>query len=94
MRHLITIFVTFDRSFTRRALIEFKANDADEKSHLKDILKLNNPQEGSENVLRYFIEVIENSNDQTTESLISKFDNADSVIVKVYSFKKGTYINL
>lgn len=86
--------VIFDRSFTRRALIEFKANNADEKSHLKDIVKLNNPQEGSEDVLRYFIEVIENSNKRTTESLIGKFDNADSVIVKVYSLKKEEYVNL
>lgn len=84
--------VIFDRSFTRRVLIEFKANNADEKSHLKDILKLNNPQEGSESVLRCFIEVVENSNNRTIESLISKFDKADSVIVKVYSLKKEAYI--
>lgn len=86
--------VIFDRCFTRRALIEFKANNADEKSHLKDIVKLNNPQEGPENVLRYFIEVLENSNTRTTESLISKFDNAASVIVKVYSLKKQAYVKL
>lgn len=86
--------VIFDRSFTRRVLIEFKANNADEKSHRKDIVKLINPQEGSEDVLRCFIEVVENSNNRTIESLISKFDKADSVIVKVYSLKKEAYINI
>lgn len=84
--------VIFDRSITRRALIEFKANNADEKSHLKDIVKLNNPQEGSDDVLRYFIEIVENSNDRTTDSLISKFNNADSAFVKVYSLKKDAYV--
>lgn len=86
--------VIFDKHFTRRALIEFKANNADEKSHRKDIVKLINPQEGSESVLRCFIEVVENSNNRTIESLISKFDNADSVIVKVYSLKKEAYISI
>lgn len=87
--------VIFDKYFTRLALIEFKANNADEKSHRKDIVKLNNPKEGSENVLRYFIEVIENSNDRTKESLVSKFSNADSVIIKkIYSLKKEEYLNL
>lgn len=84
--------VIFDRNFTRRALIEFKANNADEKSHRKDIVKLDNPQEGSEDVLRYFIEIVENSNNRTIESLISKFNNVDSVFVKVYSLKKEAYV--
>lgn len=86
--------VIFDRNFTRRALIEFKANNADKNSHLKDIVKLNNPQEGPENVLRYFIEVIEHSNHRTTESLISKLHNADSVNIKVYSLKDKKYLKL
>lgn len=86
--------VIFDKNFTRRALIEFKANNADEKSHCKDIVKLNNIKEGADDVLRYFIEVVKNSNDRTTDSLVRKFSNADSVIIKIYSLKKEEYLNL
>lgn len=65
-------FVIHDSNFKRIALIEFKANNASEKDHAKDFKKLNNQEEGDNNVLRYFIEIVRNANRGTIESLHNK----------------------
>ena len=64
--------VIFDEKMNRRCLVEFKANNASEHDHEKDFVKLNNTNEGSNDVLRYFIEVIKSYNDNTKESLKTK----------------------
>ena len=89
--------VIFDEGYNRRALIEFKANNAGAKSHKKDIVKLSNLKEGSEDVLRYFIEIIDNCVDGTIDSLRMKLSDTDSVIKienKIYSLRKGFNLNI
>lgn len=71
--------VIFDEQNNRRCLVEFKANNASEHDHCKDFVKLNNPNEGDNDVLRYFIEVIksytENGDNSTVNSLKGKIMN-------------------
>lgn len=89
--------VIFDEGYNRRALIEFKAKNAEAKSHKKDIVKLSNLKEGSEDVLRYFIEIIDNCDDGTINSLRMKLSDTDSVIKienKIYSLRKGFNLNI
>ena len=68
--------VIFDEQNNRRCLVEFKANNDSEHDHCKDFVKLNNPNEGDNDVLRYFIEVIksytENGDNSTVNSLKGK----------------------
>lgn len=67
--------VIYDEYLKRRCLIEFKAKNADEKDHKKDFIKLNNPNEGGKDeVLRYFIEILQSSNDGTYKSLNKKIN--------------------
>lgn len=69
----LVIFELEEGEMKRRCLIEFKANNADQKSHDKDFCKLNNENEYKEDVLlRYFIELINNYNDKTIENLKNK----------------------
>ncbi len=55
--------VIFDEKLNRRCLIEFKANTASENDHKKDLLKLK--EEGMDNRLRYFIEVLKSYDNDT-----------------------------
>lgn len=64
--------VIFDENGERKCLIEFKANNADEHDHWKDFVKLNNENEGGEEVLRFFIEVIKSYTEDTIVSLKDK----------------------
>ena len=64
--------VIFDEEGNRRCLVEFKAKNAGDHDHWKDFVKLNNPNEGGNEVLRYFIEVIKSYNDNTIISLKGK----------------------
>lgn len=71
--------VIFDEYMNRRCLVEFKANNASEHDHEKDFVKLNNNNEGDNDVLRYFIEVIKsyskNGEKSTINSLKKKILN-------------------
>ena len=67
--------VIYDEKLNRKCLIEFKANNTGVKDHIKDFKKLNNKEEGDENVLRYFIEVIKTYNDNTINSLRIKLEH-------------------
>lgn len=71
--------VIFDEHMNRRCLVEFKAKNANEHDHKKDFVKLNNPIEGGNDVLRYFIEVIKSYNDNTKDSLKTKLDNNTAI---------------
>lgn len=86
--------VIFDEHYNRRALLEFKAKNASFDSHEKDMVKLLNPKEGSEDVLRYFIEILENYNNGTIKSLSTKFEGCDSVNKKIYSLSKEEALNI
>ncbi|WP_052306009.1 hypothetical protein [Phocaeicola salanitronis] len=72
-------FVIHDNNFRRIALIEFKANNADEYDHAKDFKKLNNQEEGDDSVLRYFIEIVKNANDRTYSSLHGKIEGNEDI---------------
>lgn len=69
----LVVFELEDGTMKRRCLIEFKANNASQKSHDKDLCKLNNEKEYKEDVLlRYFIELIDGYDDGTISSLKKK----------------------
>ena len=82
--------VIYDEHLNRIALVEFKALNADEHDHWKDFVKLNNPNEGGEDVLRYFIEVIksytENGENSTVESLKGKLKRRNQGDLKASFF--------
>ncbi len=84
--------VIFDENLKRKCLIEFKANNADEHEHLKDFVKLNNSEEGGDDVLRYFIEVIKSytegdSTKRTVGSLKKKLEINNGAIFYCYALE-------
>ena len=81
--------VIYDERLNRICLIEFKANNSNIIDHQKDFLKLNNINEGQENVLRYFIELIKTYNDNTINSLRNKLkENKDlKAIFRCYALE-------
>ena len=81
--------VIFDKNFKRVALIEFKANNSDFNSHLKDFLKLDNSSEGDKDVLRYFIEIVKSSNKNTIQSLRNKVVVRDITKFICYDLSDG-----
>lgn len=89
------IFKHINNKFVRVCIIEFKANNADETDHKKDIVKLNNEKEGDNNVLRFFIEIVKSYKEGTISSLKDKmkeFKFKDNFIC--YSLKQGERINM
>lgn len=83
--------VIHDSSLKRVALIEFKALNSSEFEHQKDYAKLSNYDEGGEDVLRYFIELVKNSDNGTYESIrgkINKCENSDKVSFFCYDLNK------
>ena len=83
--------VIHNNKFERIALIEFKADNPKPNDYLKDIVKLNEENyEGK--VLRYFVQIVKNSDKGTENSLQKKMkDNED--IFWCYSLEKGEIIN-
>lgn len=71
--------VIFDDQLKRIGLIEFKANNASLFDHKKDFVKLNNSEEGTEDVLRFFIEIIKSSDDGTLLNLQYKIKGNESM---------------
>jgi len=57
------------------ALIEFKAKNTKPFSYAKDFCKLWNPKEGNSNVLRYFINVLDKADKNTSDNIQAKLDN-------------------
>lgn len=62
--------VIHDSNYNRIALIEFKAKNPDIHDYQKDFVKLTNEQEDGE--LRYFIQILENTNGNTDSNVKSK----------------------
>lgn len=82
--------VIHNNKFERIALIEFKANNPKPNDYLKDIVKLNEENyEGK--VLRYFIQIVRNSNDRTKDNLQEKMKGYED-IYWCYSLEKGKRI--
>lgn len=80
--------VIFNNRLERIALIEFKANNASYHEHEKDFVKLNNENEGDDNVLRYFIEIIKNFDKGTLSSLHGKMEGNEPMF-KCWSLDKS-----
>ncbi len=66
--------VIHDKDYKRIALIEFKANNADEHEHKKDFVKLSNPVE-SKGIDTFFVEIVNGTNNGTYNSLKQKTKN-------------------
>lgn len=84
--------VIHDEIYNRIALIEFKANNADKHDHDKDFVKLSNEEENPNKIaLKYFIELVESSNDATYRSLKSKTLNFEKkgIIFRCLCLKNG-----
>lgn len=81
--------VIHDNRFNRIALIEFKANNASIAHHDKDFLKLQ--EEGTDSVMKYFLEVVKSSNAGTINSLNEK-KSAYSGVFKCWSCSEKKYI--
>lgn len=56
------------------ALIEFKAKNTKPFSYAKDLCKLWNPKEGTPNVLRYFVNVLDKADKDTSYNIQAKLD--------------------
>lgn len=80
--------VIHDKNYQRIALIEFKAKNAGSHEHLKDFVKLTNPDEGS-NICCYFIEIIEGYDKGTIRSLKKKVQSFDNVEFRCWSLNKS-----
>ena len=94
----LVVFELEDGKMKRRCLIEFKANNASILDHEKDFVKLNNPQELSDeegkNVvgLRYFIELIDGCHSGTLTSLNDKIATKKDTCFICYSLKNGAVV--
>ena len=64
------------------ALIEFKAKNTKPFSYAKDFCKLWNPKEGNSNVLRYFINVLDKADKDTSDKIQAKLDKLRNNKVK------------
>lgn len=84
--------VIFDEKMNRRCLVEFKANNASEHDHKKDFVKLNNINEGDNDILRYFVEIVKSYTDNgkrsTVSSLSGKIKNdLGNVLFRCYALE-------
>ena len=84
--------VIHNNKFERIALIEFKANNPKPNDYLKDLVKLNEENYGGQ-VLRYFVQIVKNS-DKGTENSLQKKMKGNEGIFWCYSLEKGKRINL
>lgn len=70
--------VIHDSNFKRIALIEFKAKNPDKDDYQKDFVKLSNEEE--EGQLRYFLQIVVNADNGTTDNIENKkISNKESI---------------
>lgn len=87
-----------DASFKRIALIEFKAHTPRQKSYDKDIMKLSNPVEGDADTSRFFVQILENYDQGTLDSImkktadVQKTESALDINFRLYSILKDEEI--
>lgn len=85
--------VIYNDKLERVCLVEFKANNADALDHKKDFVKLDSLTEGSDNVPRFFVEIIqsytEGDGQTTIESLKEKIKQSAnrSFIFRCYALE-------
>ena len=81
-----------DNQGNRICLIEFKALNPKETDYQKDFCKLQHEDEGNNNILRYFIQIVENVDSGTMKNIGEKIyvDDIcyDNVSYKCYCLKK------
>lgn len=80
--------VIHDNEFKRIALIEFKANNASEHEHLKDLKKLTNPKEYDNNIPTYFIEILKGADRGTIKSLHDKMERKEQVNFRCWALER------
>lgn len=82
--------VIHDKEFKRIALIEFKANNASEHEHLKDLKKLTNPKEKEydNNIPTYFIEILKGADRGTFKSLHDKMERKEQVNFRCWALER------
>lgn len=68
----LAIYAKGDNNFNLIALLEFKAENPKKFDYHKDLVKLENEKEGDNEVLRFFIEIVENANSGTKRNIESK----------------------
>lgn len=86
----LVIYTKGDNDFNLIALLEFKAGNPKEFSYHKDLAKLENEKEGDDEVLRFFIEIVENADLGTTKNIESKLkDKRQQTNFICYCLKKG-----
>lgn len=77
----------------RICLIEFKALNPESADYLKDFCKLQNENEDRDDILRYFIQIVENVDSGTMNNIRKKIESDGNkhnrVIYKCYCLKKG-----
>lgn len=81
--------VIHNNKFQRIALIEFKANNTLAQHHKKDFIKLN--EEGLNDILTYFLEIVKSSDIKTINSLTNKKESFNGVF-RCWSCSEGNYI--
>lgn len=84
----LAIYTYEEQKFNRRCLIEFKALNPGKKNYEKDFFKLNTESAG----LKYFIQIIKNSDNGTIKSLTDKTKSARNTQYKCYCLEDGTLI--
>lgn len=87
----LVIYAKDGSTFNPIALLEFKAGNPAEFAYHKDLVKLENKNEGNNEVLRFFIEIIENANSGTKSNIESKLkDKRQLTNFICYELKNGT----
>ena len=76
--------VIFNDEGKRVCLIEFKAKNPDKTCYDKDFVKLENNVKGDENVLRYFLQIVECSDDGTFKSISGKLGRRGKTEYRCY----------
>ena len=86
--------------FERIALIEFKSSNPIKDCYKKDLQKLVNPAESDSETLKYFLQIVENHDKATIDSIEEKTEidsestviNDNPIYVRVYSISKDEEI--
>ena len=81
--------VIFNEEGKRVCLIEFKAQNPGKPCYDKDFVKLENDNEGGKDVLRYFLQIVESSNNGTFKSISDKLGKRGKTEYRCYDLNKN-----
>ena len=86
----LAIYAKGDNNFNLIALLEFKAENPKKFDYHKDLVKLENEKEGDNEVLRFFIKIVENAEKGTPKNIESKLkDKRQQTCFICYALKEG-----